>query len=202
MKVMLINAVPYGSTGKIMFSISKLVKERGGNVVAATGFSWHKAKLENYEIIGNIFTKTLHMGLSRIFGNHGCYSTFSTNALIRKIKKFSPDIIHLHNVHGWYLNLSLLFKYLKECNIPVVWTLHDCWAFTGGCAHYAYCNCNRWLTGCGECCNLSSPPQRLLTASRSRRRLKLTAVIRSRPAAAASSVTSGSVSSPSTSRTI
>ena len=54
MKVMLINAVPYGSTGKIMFSISKLVKERGGNVVAATGFSWHKAKLENYEIIGNI----------------------------------------------------------------------------------------------------------------------------------------------------
>ena len=158
MKVMLINAVPYGSTGKIMFSISKLVKERGGNVVAATGFSWHKAKLENYEIIGNIFTKTLHMGLSRIFGNHGCYSTFSTNALIKKIKKFSPDIIHLHNVHGWYLNLSLLFKYLKECNIPVVWTLHDCWAFTGGCAHYAYCNCDKWLNGCGECDNLTAYP--------------------------------------------
>lgn len=158
MKVMLINSVPYGSTGKIMFAVSRLVRENGGGSVAATGFSWHKPHNEEYVVVGNIFTKALHMYLSNFFGNHGYYSFFSTKALIRKIRKFSPDIIHLHNVHGWYLNIKLLFDYLKKCNIPVVWSLHDCWAFTGGCAHYTFCNCNKWLTGCGDCPNLSEYP--------------------------------------------
>ena len=158
MKIMFINAVPYGSTGKIMFAVSKLVKENGGSAIAATGFSWHNPRYDEHRLIGNLFTKTLHMYLSRFCGDHGFHSAISTKTLIKKIKKFSPDIIHLHNVHGWYLNIPLLFDYLKKCNIPVVWTLHDCWAFTGGCAHYTFCNCDKWLTGCGECLNLSEYP--------------------------------------------
>lgn len=158
MKIMLINSVPYGSTGKIMFSISKIVKEKGGSAVAATGFSWHKVQYEEHELIGNIFTKAAHMYLSNFFGNHGDYSVIPTKMLIRRINKFSPDIIHLHNIHGWYLNIPMLFRYLKKCHIPVVWTLHDCWAYTGGCAHYTFCNCDKWLTGCGECPNLSEYP--------------------------------------------
>lgn len=158
MKIMLINAVPYGSTGKIMFSVSRLVQENIGSTIAATGFSWHQPKREEHLLIGGIFTKTWHICMSRLFGNHGLYSTFSTKALIKTIKRFSPDVIHLHNIHGWYLNIKHLFEYLKKCDIPVVWTLHDCWAFTGGCAHYTYCGCDRWMMGCGKCKNLKAYP--------------------------------------------
>lgn len=158
MKVILINAVPYGSTGKIMFSVSKLVQRNGGKTVAATGFSWHKVSHEEHKFIGNLFTKSLHMFLSKLCGNHGCYSSFSTMQLIKRIKEFSPDIIHLHNIHGWYLNIPMLFNYLKKCNIPIIWTLHDCWAFTGGCAHFTFSRCDKWLRGCGECDNLKDYP--------------------------------------------
>ena len=96
--------------------------------------------------------------MSRLFGNHGCYSRFTTERLIQKIKAFSPDVIHLHNVHGWYLHLTTLFGYLKESRIPIVWTLHDCWAFTGGCSHFTFCGCDKWMNGCGGCNNLGAYP--------------------------------------------
>ncbi len=158
MKVMAINAVPYGSTGKIMFSLSEMLLEKGEKSVCATGFSWHKCVREEHDLIGDFWTKALHMYLSSFFGNHGCYSYFSTKRLIEKIKEFSPDIIHLHNIHGWYIHIPTLFSYLKESQVPVVWTLHDCWAFTGGCAHFTFCKCQKWLDGCGECNNLKEYP--------------------------------------------
>jgi len=158
MKVMAINAVPYGSTGKIMFSISEMLLRQGEDSVCASGFSWHKNNRKDYYSIGNLLSKSFHMFMAGLFGNHGCYSRFTTERLIRKIKTFSPDIIHLHNVHGWYLHIPTLFAYLKESRIPVVWTLHDCWAFTGGCSHFTFCDCGKWPNGCGGCNNLDAYP--------------------------------------------
>lgn len=158
MKVFQINSVPYGSTGKIMFSLSEMLLEKGEKSVCATGFSWHKCVREEHDLVGDFWTKVLHMYLSRFFGNHGFYSRRATKRLIKIIKAFSPDVIHLHNIHGWYLHVPALFAYLKESHIPVVWTLHDCWAFTGGCAHFTFCNCDKWLSGCGSCNNLKEYP--------------------------------------------
>lgn len=158
MKVFIINAVPYGSTGKIMFSISEMLLSGGDESICATGYSWHKCDKKEHYLIGNIFSKSFHMYMSRLFGNHGCYSLITTDRLIKKIKAFSPDLIHLHNVHGWYLHIPKFFEYLKESGIPIVWTLHDCWAFTGGCSHFTFCGCGKWMNGCGGCNNLGPYP--------------------------------------------
>ena len=81
----------------------------------------------------------------------GFGSRIETKLFIRKIKKIAPDIIHLHNIHQNFLNLPLLFSFLKKAGIPVIWTLHDCWAVTGGCTHFVYNKCENWKTGCYRC---------------------------------------------------
>ena len=70
---------------------------------------------------------------------------------IEEVKEYNPDIIHLHNIHGYYINIEILFNYLKEANKPVVWTLHDCWTFTGHCSHFDYVGCDKWKSGCNNC---------------------------------------------------
>ena len=85
---------------------------------------------------------------------------------------FRPDVIHLHNLHGWYLNLPMLFDYIKDRNIPVVWTLHDCWSFTGQCPHYDMIGCTRWQTGCGDCSQFRSYPKTCFDCSRTMFRKK------------------------------
>ena len=82
---------------------------------------------------------------------HGLASSFATRQFIRQIERIQPDVIHIHNIHGYFLNYRILFEYLSKCNIPVVWTVHDCWLYTGHCYYYSYVNCNRWQDGCGEC---------------------------------------------------
>lgn len=158
MKIVLINSVPYGSTGKIMFSLSEKIKEHGNEVRTFSGFSWKKIYRNDHLGAGGFFSKAIHKTLSHLTGLHGYYSYFATQRLIKRIDEFKPNVIHLHNIHGWYLNVSTLFEYLKENNIPIIWTLHDCWAFTGGCAHFAYLKCNKWTNGCSECPNLALYP--------------------------------------------
>jgi len=153
MTVFEINSVPYGSTGRIMFQIADTVKAMGG--VAYTSASFTKSREEyfpnTYYRIGGAVGKTEHIILAKLTGRHGCYSHFATYRLIQKIKQIRPDIIHLHNIHGWYLNWKMLFDYLKQAEIPVVWTLHDCWSFTGHCPHFMAIGCEKWKTGCCEC---------------------------------------------------
>ena len=84
-------------------------------------------------------------------GSMGSPPQKQTGRLIEKIKEYNPDIIHLHNIHGFYLDVEELFRYLKGSGKPVVWTLHDCWSFTGHCAHFDYIGCMKWKTGCGNC---------------------------------------------------
>lgn len=153
MTVFEINAVPYGSTGRIMFQIADTVQDMGG--IAYTSASYTKPRGEQFPDthykIGGAIGKTEHILLAKLTGRHGCYSHFATYKLIQKIKQVKPDVIHLHNLHGWYLNWKILFDYLKKANIPVIWTLHDCWAFTGHCPHFMAIGCEKWKTGCHDC---------------------------------------------------
>lgn len=148
-----INSVSYGSTGRIMFQIAEMITATGGIAYTSTSFTKSRGEHfpETYYRIGGVVGKTEHIILAKLTGRHGCYSHFATYKLIQKIKQVKPDVIHLHNLHGWYLNWKLLFRYLKQSGIPVVWTLHDCWSFTGHCPHFMAVNCERWKTGCYEC---------------------------------------------------
>lgn len=92
-----------------------------------------------------------HM-LRSFLGNSGFGSNYDTKRLIRMLEAEKPDVIHLHNIHGFYLNIEILFRYLKNSEIPIVWTLHDCWPFTGHCAYFDYVGCNKWKKECAYQC--------------------------------------------------
>ncbi len=122
--------------------------------------------------ISNRFDYVVHNVLSRIADGEGLFSSAYTRGLIRKLNSYKPDVIHIHNLHGHYLNYRLLFKYIAESvNCRIVMTLHDCWSFTGHCAHFDIMNCEEWKTGCPHCSFKNSYPKTFL--SRSRRNFKL-----------------------------
>jgi glycosyltransferase involved in cell wall biosynthesis len=151
MNLIQINAVPYGSTGSIVFSLADIMEHQGHQVLCTTGFTWKGCDRPDYVMTSGIVEKTVHTWLARITGKTGGFSTLATWRLLRRMDKMKPDLIHLHNLHGWFINLPMLFGYIKKHNIPVVWTLHDCWSFTGHCPHFAMAGCDRWKTGCGGC---------------------------------------------------
>ncbi len=147
----------WGSTGKIAEDIGKLLISKGweSHIAYGRGNSQSASHLIR---IGNDFDMNIHGLQSRMFDNHGLASKHATKSFIKKIRNIKPDIIHLHNIHGYYLNYPLLFEYLKSWGGPVVWTLHDCWPFTGHCAYYDFGECNRWKDGCEKCPQLRSYP--------------------------------------------
>ncbi len=151
MKIFQINSTcGYGSTGRIAVDILREVEKNGGEGIIAYGRNSAPPDVNSYKI-GSELNVQIHGVLSRITDRQGFYSTGVTKKLIEKIKDYNPDIIHLHNIHGYYLNVSTLFKFLKEYNKPIVWTLHDCWAFTGHCAYFSFRGCEKWKTGCHRC---------------------------------------------------
>jgi len=151
--ILMINSVNFGSTGKIMLSIQKTCCDDGYEafVAYAKSRSNLRGKKQGDILIGNIICRNLHLLLGNITGFNGCFSYFSTLNFLRRVKKISPDIIHLHNLHNGYINLPLLFKFIKKHNIRTVWTLHDCWAFTGHCPHFTIAKCDKWKSGCYGC---------------------------------------------------
>ena len=139
------------STGRIAEQISILAEKHGWNCYIAHGNLFvNKSQIKNIQI-GTKFGNYIHAALGEFAGMHGFGSYLATYYFIRKLKKIKPDIVHLHNLHGYYINIELLFKYLSKVNIPVVWTLHDCWSFTGHCTHFDYHGCSKWKTQCYEC---------------------------------------------------
>lgn len=151
MKLLQINVTAnWGSTGKIAEDIGKIAIGEGWESWIAYGRGNPKSE-SNLIRIGNDFDMRLHGLQSRLFDNHGLASKTVTRKFISQIKEISPDVIHLHNIHGYYLNYPILFDYLKSWGGPVVWTLHDCWPFTGHCAYYDYAKCDKWKTGCNRC---------------------------------------------------
>ena len=158
MKLLQINVtVNVGSTGRIAEQIGSAVMAKGGESYIAHGIGSVVSK-SKVVTIASRWNYRLHRNLSKWTDMQGRFSTLVTMRLVRKIKKITPDIIHLHNIHGSYINYKVLFNYLRNANIPVVWTLHDCWPMTGHCAHFAYAKCERWKTGCYNCPERKSYP--------------------------------------------
>lgn len=174
MRVLHINSVPYGSTCRIMLGISRTAEEQGIRCDTASGYSTHPVmELTDRHIrIGGFLSKFIHMLLGRLTGLNGFFSVFATLGLIRRINREKYDLLHFHNLHGWYVNLPMLTRFVKKRRIPVIWTLHDCWAFTGQCAHYAAIGCSRWQSGCYDCPQRNWYPQSLMDLSRSMYRAK------------------------------
>ena len=151
MKVFAINVVcGTGSTGRIVTDIYHLLTQNGDQCRVA--YSRGNAPKEIDAVkIGSKSDIYGHALLSRITDKQGFYSKQATRQLIEKIREYNPDIIHLHNVHGYYLNIDILFDFLRIYSRPVIWTLHDCWSFTGHCTHFSRAGCDKWKEGCSKC---------------------------------------------------
>lgn len=150
----------WGSHGKIAENIGKLAMMQGWESVIAYG-RWANPSQSQLYHIGSMTDERWHGVAARLLDNQGLMSRGATARLIAFINNYRPTLIHLHNIHGYYLNYPMLFEYLSQTRIPVVWTLHDCWSFTGHCAHYMYVGCNKWQTHCRHCPQKGAYPKSL-----------------------------------------
>ena len=147
-----INTLSYGSTGKIMFEIAETARQHGHTVYTYSAKTFRRGNKNNYPPIpyhtyyGSVTGNFFHKLIGKFTGFNGCFSSWSTRKLIKQL-----DILHLHNLHEFCVNLPMLFGWIKENNINVVWTLHDCWSFTGHCPHFTMVECDKWKLGCGCC---------------------------------------------------
>lgn len=150
-----------GSTGRIAEEIGRLAFGNGFDCYMAYGRTNNQSRLKTMRI-GNDWDCKVHALETRLFDNHGFASRQATRKFIWELEQINPDIIHLHNIHGYYINVEYLFEYLRNSGVPVVWTLHDCWPMTGHCAHFEYFNCGRWKIGCHDCPNIGGYPKSIL----------------------------------------
>ena len=158
-KVLLINTVcGTGSVGRLVSGLYHTLEDHGYECLVAFGRGTPPADVRTYQI-GTEFDVYVHGAMSRINDRHGFYSRKATQDLIHVIEQYNPDIIHLHNIHGYYINIEVLFAYLRRCGKKIIWTLHDCWSFTGHCSHFEYIGCNKWMTFCNKCEQLSEYPK-------------------------------------------
>lgn len=139
-----------GSTGRIAEEIGQLALQNGWESYIAYGRNKRPSKSKLIRI-GTECVVKMHGLQTRLFDNHGLASKLATIKLVKQIIAIKPDIIHLHNLHGYYLNIKILFEYLAKCNVPVIWTFHDCWPITGHCTHFDFVGCEKWKTEC-YCC--------------------------------------------------
>ena len=158
------------STGKIMRALGELAMDAGwASYIAYSrardGVPAHSSQLVP---VGNKLDLGIHWLATRLLDAHGLASRRATRQLIRHIREIDPDIVHIHNVHGYFLNYPLLCRFLAQRGKPVLWTTHDCWLFTGHCYHYSAAGCDRWKTGCHDCPQKSAFPKSWLR-DRSRR---------------------------------
>ena len=168
MKVLQINTFGNLSTGKIAVDIYRTLRAHGSEGAVAFARNEVPGDVPSFKI-GNPLSVYTDGVLTRLTDKAGHYSKGATEKLIKQIKEYDPDIIHLHNLHGYYINVPMLFDYLKEADKPVVWTLHDCWAYTGHCCYYSMAGCDKWkLTGCTKCPQKKAYPASIFKDNSSR----------------------------------
>ena len=144
-------ALNWGSTGKIVEGIGKLALSNGWEVYVAHGARYCNASVLKSIRVTSKFGELLHYVESTLFDAQGLGSRCATKRFLKKLDAIRPDLVHIHNIHGCFINYPQLFNYLKGKNVPVIWTLHDCWAMTGHCTHFMRTNCMKWQTGCNHC---------------------------------------------------
>lgn len=156
-----INAtVNTGSTGRIAEEIGQRAITAGYESYIAYGREARKSQSKVIRI-GSKWNVRWHGLMSLLFDTHGFGSKRATKKLVKQIDTIHPDIVLLHNVHGYYLNIKILLNYLKGKHIPIFWTLHDCWPFTGHCSYFDAYNCEKWKTHCSHCPNKKGYPKSL-----------------------------------------
>lgn len=165
-------AVNYGSTGRIAEAIGLAAEKAGWECTMV-----HGPRYVNPSQLPCICTQgkwgdRMHGVRSLLLDGHGLGSKRATERLVRRLDALQPDVVHLHNVHGYYLNYEVLFRWLQRVDCKVVWTLHDCWTFTGHCTHFDFIGCDRWKSGCHDCPQLMAYP-RSLFVDRTRRNYEL-----------------------------
>jgi len=159
MKIMQINtSVNSSSTGRIAENIGSLLIDEGHKSFIAYGISSNESRSGIIKV-GQKSGVLLHVLKTRFFDLHGFGSVKATRQLVKKIELIDPDLIHLHNIHGYYINIEVLFEYLKKRQKPVVWTFHDCWPFTGHCCYFDTFSCDKWKTLCFDCPNTHGYPK-------------------------------------------
>ena len=161
MKVLIINAsCGNGSTGRIVADLYQMLRNKGHFCKIA--FSHGEPRMVPYEDtirVNNKWGYYIHNVLGKLFDRAGFFSRQKTKKFVKIIEEYKPDLIHLHNLHGFWINIDILFKELRKLNIPIVWTLHDCWAYTGHCSHYKTNKCYKWVDGCHACQHLDVYPR-------------------------------------------
>lgn len=165
-KIIQINTVSNTrSTGKIAEGIATALHQVGYQSYIGYGHRGRRSNFSSEITIGHKADFFLHALGTRLTDRHGFYSAQATKKFLTQLENLKPDLIHLHNIHGYYLNIELLFLYLKEKGIPVVWTLHDCWSYTGHCAYYSACGCLKWQTHCEKCPQTANYPKSFVDQS-------------------------------------
>ncbi len=141
------------STGRIMQEIGELAMQHGWESYIAYSYGRDGSKPCKSRLlpVGSRWSVAWHGIVTRLFDRHGLASEDATKRFIRQIEELNPDIIHIHNIHGYFLNYKILFEFLARYGKPVIWTVHDCWLYTGHCYYYSYIGCNKWQIGCRHC---------------------------------------------------
>ncbi len=164
MKYLFINSVAgVGSTGRIAADKCRELMAQGHDCVLAYGRGCANCEDIRTVRIGSNLDVKLHGAMNRIFDNQGFNSAAATRRFLKWVRQYDPDVIWLHNIHGYYIHVGLLFEYLRFSGKKIIWTLHDCWSFTGHCAYFDYVRCDKWKTGCEKCPQKKSYPASLLS---------------------------------------
>ena len=169
MNILMVNATNFGSTGEIMLGIAEAARERGHTVFTAVPDSRdnrRRGEVEGQMLIGGRISRNLHRLSAKYLAMDGRLSRIATRRLIREIEHRGIELVHLHNLHGSYLNLGMLLGHLKRRGIRTVMTLHDCWTFTGHCPHFDFQGCDKWKSGCHSCPLHREYPECVLDDSR------------------------------------
>lgn len=165
MRIVQINHFSYKAAGNIMMNIHKELIDKGVDSYVVWGRG-RAAENEKEYYMNDKLGVYYHAAYTRLTGRMGFASVSSTKKLIKWLEQIKPDIIHLHCIHGYYINIKLLFDYIRKNNIKIVWTQHDCWAFTGHCAYFDMVGCEKWKTGCYDCKQIHEYPASYSDASK------------------------------------
>ena len=158
MRIAFLNTYCNGSTGRIISSLKQVCQSNGIEVLSI----FSRGNVPNLDDKSIRYFNKVEFYLdglfTRLFDNHGRNNHYNTQRIISLLADFKPDIIHIHNLHGYWINYKMLFEYIKENNIKVIWTFHDCWNFTGHCTHFDFIGCDKWKKGCSHCKQLKEYP--------------------------------------------
>lgn len=160
MKYLFINSVAgFGSTGRIAAETCRELAKQGHECVLAFGREQANCDDIPTRQIGSALDYNLHGLKSRLLDDHGFGSRRATAEFLRWVREYDPDVIWLHNIHGYYIHVGLLFDYLRSSGKQILWTLHDCWSFTGHCAYFDFAGCGKWQSQCHHCPQKGSYPK-------------------------------------------